>query len=239
MENTKLLTALITVTLVISLLNLYITLDHNGKFDYNTGNVLAGQEVQPTPTQQPVPKSQEPARVQVSIGDDPVKGLKSAPVTIIEFSDFQCPYCEIFFNETFPLIEKNYISTGKVRFVYRDFPIESHQYAQKAAEAAKCANEQGKFWEYHDKIFNNQNALGISSLSQYAQELTLNITAFNDCLNSGRMAPKVKKDFNDGLNYGISGTPTFFINGIELEGALPYSTFEQLIEREISTNSTS
>jgi len=239
MENTKRLTILVTVTLVITLLNLYITFDLNGKFDSITGKVVVGQDVQPAPTQQPVPKSQQPLRVQVSTDDDPVKGLKSAPVTIIEFSDFQCPYCEIFFTQTLPLIENNYIKTGKVRFVYRDFPLDSHQYAQKAAEAAKCADEQGKFWEYHDKLFNNQNALDISSLMQYAKELTLNVTTFNDCLNSGRMAPKVQKDFNDGLNYSISGTPTFFINGIELVGAQPYSVFEQLIDRELDTNSKS
>jgi len=239
MENTKLLTALITVTLVITLLNLYMTFDLNGKFDSITGKVLVGQDVQPTPTQQPVPKSQQPSRVQVSTGDGPVKGLISAPVTIIEFSDFQCSYCEKFFTQTLPLIEKNYISTGKVSLVYRDFPIGSHQYAQKAAEAAKCANEQGKFWEYHDMLFNNPNALDISSLMQYAKELTLNVTTFNECLNSGRMAPKVQKDLNDGLNYSISGTPTFFINGIELEGAQPYSVFEQLIDRELYNNSKS
>jgi protein-disulfide isomerase len=237
MENTRLLTALVTVTLAISLLNLYITFDMNSKFDSGTGKVLVGQDVQPT--QQAVQKSQQPSRVQVSTGDDPANGLKSAPVTIIEFSDFQCPYCEIFSTQTLPLIEKNYVSTGKVRFVYRDFPIKSHKYAEKAAEAAKCANEQGKFWEYHNELFSNQNSLDISSLMLYAKNLNLDATTFNDCLNSGRMASKVQKDYNDGLNYSVQGTPTFFINGIELEGAQPYTVFEQVIDGELNTNSKS
>jgi protein-disulfide isomerase len=236
MENTKLLTILVTITLVITFLNLYMTSDLNGKFDSITGKVVV-QDGQSAPTQQPIPKPQQPSRVQVSADDDPIKGSADAPVTIIEFSDFQCPYCERFFTQTLPLIEKNYIKTGKVRFVYRDFPLSFHQYAQKAAEAAKCADEQGKYWEYHDKLFNNQNALDISSLVQYAKELTLNETRFNDCLNSGRMVTKVQQDLNDGLKYGISGTPTFFINGIELVGAQPYNVFEQVINGELYNNS--
>jgi protein-disulfide isomerase len=236
MEKTKLLTVLVAVTLVITLLNFYITFDLNSKFDSITGKVVARQDIQPIPT---VPKPQQSSRVQVSVDDDPIKGLKDAPVTIIEFSDFQCPYCERFVTQTLPLIEKNYINTGKVRFVYRDFPLDSHQYAQKAAEAAKCADDQGRFWEYHDKLFNNQNSLDISSLIQYAKELNLNETTFNDCLNMGRMAPKVQKDLNDGLQYGITGTPTFFINGIELVGAQPYTVFEQVISDELYNNSIS
>ncbi len=237
MEKTKLLTALIVATLVIALLNLYISFGLNDKFESITGKIVARQDIQSTQTSTPITKPQQPSRAQVNAGDDPIKGLKDAPVTIIEFSDFQCPYCGRFFIQTLPLIEKNYIETGKVKFVYRDFPLGSHQYAQKAAEAAKCADEQGKFWEYHDKLFSNQNALDTSSLMQYAKELALNETTFNDCLNSGRMAPKVQKDFNDGLKYGISGTPTFFINGIELVGAQPYSIFEQVINGELDNNS--
>ncbi len=236
MENTKLLTVLITVTLVVTLANLYMVFDLNGKFDSITGKVAVGHDIQPAPTQQPVPKPQQPSRVQVSIDDDPIKGLNDAPVTIIEFSDFQCPYCGRFFAQTLPLIEKNYIQTGKARFVYRNFPLSIHQYAEKAAEAAKCADEQGKYWEYHDTLFNNQDALDIPSLMQYAKELALNETTFNDCLNSGRMAPKVQKDLNDGLNYSISGTPTFFINGVEVVGAQPYSVFEMVIDREYNNS---
>jgi protein-disulfide isomerase len=234
MEKTKLLTILVTVTLVITVLNLFVSFDLKNKFDSITGKDIAGQDVQPTPTKLPVPKPTQPSKIQVSTGDDPIKGLENAPVTIIEFSDFECSYCEIFYTQTLPLIEKNYIKTGKVRLVYRDFPLEFHNNAQKAAEAAKCADEQGKFWEYHDTLFNNQKALDISSLMLYAKELTLNETTFNDCLNSGRMAPRVQNDLNDGLGYGISGTPTFFINGIQLVGAQPYSVFKQVIDKELN-----
>jgi len=181
------------------------------------------------------PSINEPSqRLQVSADDDPVKGSKDAPVTIIEFSDFQCPYCGRFYQQTLPLIEENYIKTGKVKIVYRDFPLSFHQYAQKAAEAAECAHEQGKFWEYHDKLFENQNALDVASLKQYASELGLDAQKFNDCLDSGKKASEVQKDFNDGSMYGVSGTPTFFINGIPLVGAQPYSVFEQIINQELS-----
>jgi protein-disulfide isomerase len=130
--------------------------------------------------------------------------------------------------------ETEYIKTGKVMLVYRDFPLDIHQNAQKAAEAAKCADEQGKYWEYHNMLFDNQKALDISSLMLYAKQLTLNETTFNECLNSGRMAQRVQKDLNDGLDYGVSGTPTFFINGIELVGAQPYSIFKQVIDKELN-----
>ncbi len=239
MENTKLLTVLITVTLVFTLANLYMVFDLNGKLDSITGKVTVGHDIQPAPTQQSVPKPQQPSRVQVSIDDDPIRGLNDAPVTIIEFSDFQCPYCGRFFAQTMPLIEKNYIMTGKVRLIYRDFPLSFHQYAEKAAEAARCAGEQGKYWEYHDTLFNNQAALDITSLEKYARKLALNETTFNSYLNSGRMAPRVQKDLNDGLNYNISGTPTFFVNGVEVVGAQPYGVFEQVIDGELYNNSIS
>jgi protein-disulfide isomerase len=212
MEYEKRLTILVSVMLIITVLNLFISY---------------------APSQQIIQKPQ-PARVQVSDVDAPTTGLKNAPVTIIEFSDFECSYCEKFYTQTLPLIQKNYITTGKLRFVYRDFPIAFHQYAYKAAEAAKCAQEQGKFWEYHDLLFNNQNSLDNSSFIQFAQELRLNETAFNDCLDSGRMNARVQNDINDGSKYGITGTPTFYINGIELAGAQPYSVFEKIIDGELN-----
>ena len=238
MENTKILTILVSITLVITVFNLFVSFDLNNKLD-SIGQTVGGQDAQPSPTKQPVPKPTQPSKIQVSIGDDPIKGLKNAPVTIIEFSDFECSFCERFYTQTLPLIEKDYINTGKVRLIYRDFPLEIHQNAQKAAEASKCAAEQGKFWEYHDTLFDNQKALDISSLVLYAKELTLNESTFNDCLNSGRMAPKVQKDVNDGLDYGVSGTPTFFINGVELVGAQPYSAFKQVIDKELYNYSRS
>lgn len=236
MEYEKRITILVSVMLIITVLNLFVTLDLNRKFDSGTGNASTGQDVLEVPSKQIIQKPQQPARIQIGDVDAPTKGLNNAPVTIIEFSDFQCSFCEKFYSQTLPLIEKNYINTGKVRFVYRDFPITFHQYAFKAAEAAKCAQEQGKFWEYHDLIFNNQDSLDNSSFIQFAKDLRLNEAGFNDCLDSGRMAPGVQKDINEGSKYGITGTPTFYINGIELIGAQPYSVFEQIIDRELKNS---
>jgi len=196
-----------------------------------TGGTL--KEIQPsqggTPSAQP-----SGARTSISADDDPTKGSESAPVTIIEFSEYQCPYCKRFFDQTLSLIEKNYIETGKVKYVFRDFPLSFHQYAQKAAEASECADEQGKFWQYHDKLFENQNALSVESLKQYAKDLGLNAAKFDSCLDSGAMASEVQKDFADGSEYGVSGTPAFFINGIKVVGAQPYSVFEEIIEQELN-----
>lgn len=174
--------------------------------------------------------------VEVSADDDPVKGSENATVTIIEFSDFECPFCARFYEQTLPQIEENYINTGKVKLVYRDYPLGFHQNAQKAAEAAECADEQGKFWEMHDMIFENQNAIDTASLKQYAGQLGLNTSEFNDCLDSGRMASEVQKDFSDGSLYGVTGTPAFFINGVLVSGAQPYSVFEQVIEEQLAAS---
>lgn len=219
MKTTKLLTILISITLLLVLINLYATLNLYAKF------------ISPTITE--TKPTEAPSKVKVSADDDPVMGSEDAAITIIEFSDFQCPFCARFFEQTLPQIEEKYIKTGKVKLVYRDFPLSFHQYAQKAAEAAECADEQGKFWQYHDKLFENQNTLDIGNLKRYAQDLGLDSTKFNDCLDSGMMAFEVQKDFNDGSSYGVSGTPTFFINGIMLVGAQPYSVFEQVIEQEL------
>jgi protein-disulfide isomerase len=186
-----------------------------------TGSVV-DNTAQPSVPSQPV---------KASADDDPVKGNKNAPVTIIEFSDFQCPFCERFYAQTLPLIDQNYIKTGKVKLVFRDFPLASiHQHAQKSAEAAECADEQGKFWEYHNKLFENQQALDSSSLKSYAKDLGLNTAKFNECLDSGKMASEVQKDLSDGQSYGVRGTPAFFVNGQLISGAQPYDNFKQVID---------
>lgn len=236
----NLLTVLIGITLILTLANLYYTANLQKKIvSLAGGSVLKSEnsttealkEVQPKQPSQP---SQPPSKVEVDTDDDPVKGYENAPVTIIEFSEYQCPFGGRFFKESLPQIEENYIKTGKVKHVFRDFPLSFHQYAQKAAEASECADEQGKFWEYHNKLFENQDALDTNNLKQYAKNLDLDTAKFNDCLDSGKMASEVQKDFNDGSQYGVSGTPTFFINGIKLVGAQPYSAFEQLVEQELN-----
>jgi protein-disulfide isomerase len=235
MDNEKRLTILISIILILTLLNLSATINVYNKITTveklnSTKEYVVGQ-VQSAPTNVP-----QPSRVNVSTDGDPVLGSKDAPVTIIEFSDFQCPFCEQFFTQTLPQIKKNYIQTGKIKFVYRDYPLDFHQYANKAAQAAKCGDEQGKFWEFHDKIFENQNSLNNESLKQFAKELGLNTSEFNNCLDSGKMAQNVLKDFQDGNSYGVTGTPTFFINGKKLVGTQPYEVIQQVIEEELNPN---
>lgn len=226
----KFLNILIIVAFILVLINLGATFNLYSKFNSITGETAAEPEPQPIPLAEPqiVPK------VEVSVDDDPVKGSEDASVTIIEFSDFQCPFCGRFYTQALPQIEKNYIETGKVKLVYRDYPLGFHENAQKAAEASECADEQGKFWEYHDKLFENQGALDVDSLKQYADDLGLDTAEFNGCLDSDKMASEVQADFNDGRSYGVSGTPTFFVNGFKLVGAQPYSAFEQAIEQELN-----
>ncbi|MEM4347151.1 MAG: DsbA family protein [Candidatus Altiarchaeota archaeon] len=233
-RNRDFLLYLMIVLLALNLANLYLSFNLYGKinsiadfneknFAYTTTTVIAQQPSQGS-------------RIQVSVDNDPVKGQKDAKVTIVEFSDFQCPFCARFFQQTLPQIDRDYIKTGKVKFVYRDFPLSFHQYAQKAAEAAECANEQGKFWQYHDILYGNQSdwsSGGITKLKEYAKKLDLDTKKFDECLDSGKYFQEVQKDFSDGQSYGVSGTPTFFINGIKLVGAQPYETFKKIIEQEL------
>lgn len=187
------------------------------------------------------PAPSEDERYTVSIDDDYIKGQADAKLTMVEFSDFQCPFCERFYRETLPLIEKEYISTGKVRMVYRDFPMEEiHKDAQKAAEATQCAGEQGQYWEMHDAIFQNQKAMGVEDLKKYAKGLSLSADQFAQCLDSGKYAGEVKRDLIDGQALGVQGTPTFFIGptgkgktvqGISIGGARPYAVFKQAFDK--------
>ncbi len=173
----------------------------------------------------------------VLLDDDPVQGSAEASVTIVEFADFECPFCLRFFRQTYPLIQERYIDSGKVKVIYRDFPLDAHPHAQKAAEAAECADEQGKFWEYHDLLFQNQQALSVADLKSYARQLGLNPARFDECLDSGKYAEEVKRDRADGISLGVSGTPTFFINGKKFIGAQPFSAFEEVIQKALEESS--
>ncbi len=179
-------------------------------------------------------------RVEVGLDNDPVLGESGALVTIVEFSDFQCPFCRSFWRDTLPQIKKNFIDSGKVKFVYRDFPLPIHPSAPKSAEAAECAREQGQYWEMHDKIFSEQDLLGqgtvqydVNDLKNWAREIGLNTKDFNSCLDSGKYQAEVEKDLADGQRAGVSGTPTIFINGRRVVGAQPYTAFAQVIEEEL------
>lgn len=174
--------------------------------------------------------------VSASVDDDAVLGNANAPVTIIEFSDYQCPYCARFWAETLPQIKENYIDTGKVKLVYRDFPLTSiHPMAQPAAEAAECvrkaAGNDDAYFEYHDKLFENQASLSEANLKSWANQMGYNI---GSCLDSGEFSDEVLADMADGSAAGVTGTPGFVINGIPVSGAQPYSVFEQIIEEALS-----
>ena len=173
-------------------------------------------------------------RSPVSEDDDAIKGDINAPVTIIEFSDYECPFCARFYEQTLPELKEKYIDTGKVKFVYRDFPLSGHRNAQKAAEAAECAGDQGKYYGMHDMLFEQGVSGGVDSYKQYASNLELNTEEFNNCLDSGKHYGEVQNDLRDGSAAGVGGTPAFFINGIFLSGAQPFSAFEQIIESELS-----
>ncbi len=169
-------------------------------------------------------------RVQVE-ATGPSKGPESAPVTIVEFSDFQCPFCSRANNAVNEVV-KTY--GDKVRVVFRHFPLSFHQEAPKAAEASMCAADQNKFWEYHDKLFANQQALKVDDLKKAAADLGLDTARFNECLDSGKKAELVKKDMAAGEKAGVTGTPAFFINGIALSGAVPAEEFKAIIDAELN-----
>lgn len=152
---------------------------------------------------------------------------------MIEFGDFECPFCTRFHNETLGKILDEY--GDQLRFVYRDFPLFGHTQAFPSAEAANCAREQGKYWEYHDKLFfAGPQALGAENYLLYARDLNLDMTAFESCIDSRKYQAEVQADLDDALSLGLRGTPSFFINGIPLVGAQPHEVFKQVIESELA-----
>jgi len=173
----------------------------------------------------------EPVRVEVASSGFPSRGPANAPVTIVEFSDFECPYCAGFF-PTIKQIEQKY--GNQVRIVYRQFPLNSiHPNAQKAAEASLCAQDQQRFWEYHDLLFADIRNLGVDALKAHAANLGLNLAAFNTCLDSGKQAAAVTADQNDGMRAGVTGTPALFINGRAVTGAQPFAQVASIIDDEL------
>jgi predicted DsbA family dithiol-disulfide isomerase len=173
----------------------------------------------------------DPLRTEVAISGYPAKGPTNAPVTIVEFADFECPYCGSLY-PTLKQIESNY--ADKVQLVYRQFPlVNSHPHAQKAAEASLCAMEQGRFWEFYDSMFSRQTELEVPQLKQRAVALKMNTAAFNTCLDSGTQAAAIRKDQEDGRKSGVSSTPTLFINGRLLSGNRPYAELRAVIEDEL------
>ena len=185
-------------------------------------------------------------REPVSIANEPFKGDGKARVAVIEFSDYQCPFCGRYSKGAYAQIEDDYIETGKVRYVFRDLPLPFHKQAFKAAEAAHCGGEQGKFWEMHDLLFQNQTALAPEQLPGHAKSLGLDEAKFQQCLNSGRFEADIKRDVADAGSVGITGTPTFLIGLVQpgdgrvkvvkkLVGAKPYEEFKAAIDGTLAS----
>ncbi len=183
-----------------------------------------------------------PRNVVLRVEGEPVKGDKNAPVTVVEFSDFQCPFCSRFFRQTLPQLDKEYIKTGKIKLVYRDYPlVRIHPNACKAAEAAQCAGDQGKYWQMHDRLFANPKFLGEKDLHGHAKALGLDAAKFKTCLDSGRKKAGVRADIADAVKAGVRGTPTFLIGYTEpgkstikavnrIRGARPFASFKAAID---------
>ena len=184
----------------------------------------------------------QPARSQiqkVDIARSPMLGNKDAPITIAEFSDYQCPYCASFFSNTFSQLKTEYIDTGKVRYVFRDFPLEQiHHEARKAHEAAHCAGEQGKYWEMHDMLFRNQKVLKPDVLTELAEQVQLAPSDFSKCMSTDTYAGEVDRNLREGKALNVAGTPTFFIgkttsddtfDGASVVGSQPIEAFRAAI----------
>lgn len=195
---------------------------------------------QVVPSAPQAPSAPAPSSDPADADDDAVLGDTNAKVTVIEFTDYQCPFCGRHFTQTFGQIKKNYVDTGKVKYVVRDFPLSFHQHAQKTAEATECADDQGKFWEMHDLLFTKQSEWSNTAdldatLTQYARDLKLNVGNFTDCLSSGKYTAEVQADFTAGSQAGIDGTPGFWIvgpdgTGKQVSGAQPFAAFSAAID---------
>jgi protein-disulfide isomerase len=186
----------------------------------------------------------EPEKVKMSVGQGwYALGREDAPVTMVEFTDYQCPFCRRFESESFAQLKKDYIDTGKVRFVSRDLPLEFHPNAPGAANAARCAGEQNKFWELHDAIMQDTATdLSPDAILKYAQKVNLDIPSFKTCIDEKKFVAAIQKDTADAGTLGISGTPSFVIgktakdqiDGVRIVGAVPYSVFDSTIKNMLS-----
>jgi protein-disulfide isomerase len=187
---------------------------------------------------QPGPGQQQITKANVSIEGAYAIGSKDAPVTMVEFTDFQCPFCQQFHVQTFAQLKKNYIDTGKLRFVSRDLPLDFHPNALQAAQAGRCAGELGQFWAMRDRMNSNPDKLDMASLAEFALDLKLNVTNFRSCIESGKYKNAIRSDSQTAEKIGANGTPSFVLGkstpeGVEGEliiGAMPYEVFDQKIK---------
>jgi protein-disulfide isomerase len=177
-----------------------------------------------------------PPTQKVSVGALPIVGPQDAVVTVVEFADYQCPYCR----QVEPSMEKlRETYKDRIKYSYRDFPLPMHQYAEKAAEASRCAGDQGKFWPYHDLVFKSDTNLDDAKLKSIAHDVNLDTTKFDKCLDNAQDADAVKTDLQAGKSLGITGTPTVFVNGHVITGAVGYDTFKELVDQQIAESAKS
>jgi protein-disulfide isomerase len=189
------------------------------------------------------PLPEQPSRAKLDLADAPLLGSKDAPLTLVEFTDYQCPFCQKFQSSAFPELKRNYIDSGRLRFYSRDLPLEMHNDAQRAAQAARCAGDQGRFWELRDAMAIHPGDLAEEKLIAYAAEAGMETGAFRACLSSQKYQHAVQKDMEEADRIGVRGTPSFVLgrstkDGVEGEvfvGALPYATFEQKLEQLMNT----
>ncbi len=212
----------------------FLAFNIRGGFLANSGiGGVAQQQPQIIQQQAPAQPTDVPHLDNVAVGILPVLGPENAKVTIVEFSDFQCPFCKSFRDNTFDAIRQKY--GDKIKIYYRNFPLVSiHPQAMKGAMAAMCANEQGKFWEMHDQLFATQDVISPENSKALAAKLGLDTEKFNSCLDGDKYTDAINKDVQDGSAYGVSGTPTFFINGWRVVGAQPLTAFTTLIDQQLN-----
>jgi protein-disulfide isomerase len=195
-------------------------------------------EKQGTAAPAPQPGQQQITKANVSIEGAYTMGSKDAPLTMVEFTDFQCPFCERFHVQTFAELKKNYIDTGKLRFVSRDLPLDFHPNALQAAQAGRCAGEQGQFWAMRDRMNSNPEKLDLASLAEFALDLKLNVANFRSCVESGKYKNAIRTDSQTAEKIGANGTPSFVLGkstpeGVDGEliiGAMPYEIFDQKLK---------
>lgn len=245
--NIYLIVALIIFSFLLGMLtNKVMFLEKNQKTGSNS--LTANNQPNDAPGQQAIP-TEDLSPKKISVDDDPIMGDKNAKITIIEFSDYECPFCKSFYDDTLPQIKKEYIDTGKAKLVLRDLPLSFHQNAPKEAEAAECAREQGgdeAYFRYHDEIFkrttSNGTGLALDQLSVIANDLELSGDELQTCLDADKYKAEVDKDVADAGKAGASGTPSFFIgksspdgtiNGTPLIGAQPFSAFKTVIDQQL------
>lgn len=204
----------------------------SGNSDTTGTNELTDENLAP---QQPT------GPVDVAVGNLPPLGKEDAPVTLIEFSDFECPFCNSFYTDVLPQLKKDYLDTGKAKLYFRHFPLTSiHPNAQLASEASECANDQGQFWDYHNVLFENQNEWASltggtyeAKLTEYATSLGLDSSSFQECLTSGKFTENVNTDLEEGAQAGVDGTPATFVDGYLIVGAVPYDQFKVQIDAQL------